>query len=115
MRVVSLLPAATEIVAALGRLDDLVGVSHECDFPPPVNAKPRVTRCEIHGNRLPSAEIDRWVRTELHATGTLYTMDETLLRELAPDVVLTQRLCDVCAVGSGHDRARGDATGPPRV
>jgi iron complex transport system substrate-binding protein len=62
MRVVSLLPAATEIVAALGRLDDLVAVSHECDFPPEVAAKPRVTRCEIHGNRLPSRETDRWVR-----------------------------------------------------
>jgi iron complex transport system substrate-binding protein len=116
MRVVSLLPAATEIVAALGRLDDLVGVSHECDFPPAVNAKPRVTRCEIHGNRLPSAEIDRWVRTALRGTGTLYTMDEALLRELAPDVILTQRLCDVCAVGYGSVVAfAATLPGPPRV
>ena len=99
MRVVSLLPAATEIVAALGRTGDLVGVSHECDFPPEVATKPRVTRCAIHGNALPSAEIDRWVRTQLRETGTLYTLDEPLLRELAPDVILTQRLCDVCAVG----------------
>ena len=116
MRVVSLLPAATEIVAALGRLGDLVGVSHECDFPPPVNTKPRVTRSEIHGNRLPSAEIDRWVRTELHGTGTLYTMDEELLRTLAPDVILTQRLCDVCAVGYGSVVAfAATLPGPPRV
>jgi len=116
MRVVSLLPAATEIVAALGRLDDLVGVSHECDFPPAVQAKPRVTRCAIHGNRLPSAEIDRWVRTELHGTGTLYTMDEALLRALAPDVILTQRLCDVCAVGYGSVVAlAATLPGPPRV
>lgn len=99
MRVVSLLPAATEIVAALGRTDDLVAVSHECDFPAAVRDKPRATRCEIHGNRLPSAEVDRWVRTRLHETGTLYTLDEGLVRELAPDVILTQRLCDVCAVG----------------
>jgi iron complex transport system substrate-binding protein len=116
MRVVSLLPAATEIVAALGRLDDLVGVSHECDFPPAVNEKPRVTRCEIHGNRLPSAEIDRWVRKELRETGTLYTMDEALLRSLAPDVILTQRLCDVCAVGYGSVVAfAATLPGPPRV
>jgi len=99
MRVVSLLPAATEIVAALGRTGDLVAVSHECDFPPEVAAKPRATRCAIHGNALPSHEIDQWVRTELQDTGTLYTLDEALLRDLAPDVILTQRLCDVCAVG----------------
>ena len=116
MRVVSLLPAATEIVAALGRLDDLVGVSHECDFPPAVNAKPRVTQCEIHGNALPSAEIDRWVRSELRDSGTLYTMDEPLLRALAPDVILTQRLCDVCAVGYGSVVAlAATLPGPPRV
>ena len=116
MRIVSLLPAATEIVAALGRLDDLVGVSHECDFPTAVNEKPRVTRCAIHGNRLPSAEIDRWVRTELRSTGTLYTMDEALLRELAPDVILTQRLCDVCAVGYGSVVAlAATLPGSPRV
>jgi len=59
MRVVSLLPAATEIVGVLGQLDTLVGVSHECDFPPEVNAKARVTKCEIHRAGLPSAEIDR--------------------------------------------------------
>jgi iron complex transport system substrate-binding protein len=116
MRVVSLLPAATEIVAALGRLDDLVAVSHECDFPPEVAAKPRITRCEIHGNHLPSAEIDQWVRRELQTTRTLYTMDEALLRELAPDVILTQRLCDVCAVGY-HSVVALAATlpGPPRI
>jgi iron complex transport system substrate-binding protein len=76
-------------------------VSHECDFPAEVAAKPRVTHCAIHGNQLPSAEIDEWVRTELRETGTLYTMDEPLMRELAPDVIITQRLCDVCAVGYG--------------
>jgi iron complex transport system substrate-binding protein len=116
MRVVSLLPAATEIVAALGRTDDLVAVSHECDFPPEVAAKPRATRCEIHGNRLPSAEIDRWVRTQLHDTGTLYTMDEALLRSLEPEVILTQKLCDVCAVGYGSVVAfAATLPGPPAV
>jgi iron complex transport system substrate-binding protein len=116
MRVVSLLPAATEIVAALGRLDDLVAVSHECDFPPEIAAKPRVTRCEIHGNALPSGEIDRWVRNELHTQRTLYTMDEPLLRDLAPDVILTQRLCDVCAVGYDSVTAlAATLPGPPAV
>jgi len=116
VRVVSLLPAATEIVASLGRLDDLVGVSHECDFPAEVAAKPRVTHCAIHGNRLPSAEIDEWVRTELRETGTLYTMDEPLIRELAPDVIITQRLCDVCAVGYGSVVKFAETLpGPPQV
>jgi iron complex transport system substrate-binding protein len=99
MRVVSLLPAATEIVAALGLTDMLVGVSHECDFPPEVKARPRVTHCAIHGNALTSGETDRWVRETLARTGTLYTLDEPLLRTLAADVIITQRLCDVCAVG----------------
>ncbi|HLY37889.1 MAG TPA: cobalamin-binding protein [Candidatus Binatia bacterium] len=99
MRVVSLLPAATEIVAALGRVADLVAVSHECDHPAEVARLPRATRCEIHGNALASDAIDRWVTDTLAATGTLYTMDEALVRRLRPDVILTQRLCDVCAVG----------------
>src|SRR5262245_44525241 len=99
MRVMSLLPAATEIVAALGALDALVGVSHECDYPPEVNTRPRVTQCAIHGGRLASDAVDRWVTEQLAGTGTLYTLDEPLVRRLAPDVILTQRLCDVCAVG----------------
>src|SRR5437867_5706008 len=99
MRVVSLLPAATEIVAALGMLDQLVGVSHECDYPLEAQAKPRVTRCAIHGGALASEEADRWVSATLAAAGTLYSMDEALIRRLQPDVILTQRLCDVCAVG----------------
>ena len=116
MRIVSLLPAATEIVAELGMLDRLVGVSHECDHPPAVNHLPRVTRCAIHGNALPSADIDRWVKTELERTGTLYTMDETLLRRLAPDVIITQRLCDVCAVGFESVTAfAATLPGPPQV
>lgn len=115
-RVISLLPAATEIVASLGMLDSLVGVSHECDYPVEVNRKPRVTHCEIHGAGLPSAEIDRWVRDRLRASGTLYTMDEDLVRRLRPDAILTQRLCDVCAVAYGT--VAGFAVtlpGPPRV
>lgn len=116
MRIVSLLPAATEIVAALGMIDHLAGVSHECDYPAAVNALPRVTRCAIHGNALTSTEIDGWVKAELERTGTLYTMDEPLLRRLAPDVIITQRLCDVCAVGFESVTAfAATLPGPPRV
>ena len=116
MRVISLLPAATEIMGALGLMDWLVGVSHECDYPPEANEKPRVTRCEIHGAGLPSAEVDRWVRETLAATGSLYTLDEPLVRRLEPAVILTQRLCDVCAVGYGTVAAlAATLLGPPRV
>ena len=96
-----MLPAATEIAAALGLMDDIVGVSHECDFPEEAKARPRVTRCPIHETRLSSREVDDWVRRALREDGTIYTIDETLLRELRPDVILTQKLCDVCAVGYG--------------
>jgi len=116
MRVVSLLPAATEIVAALGLADELVGISHECDHPPEVNEKPRVTHCPIHGGHLPSAAVDRWVGDTLAATGTLYTMDEKLMRRLGPEVIVTQRLCDVCAVEYGSVAAfAATLPGPPRV
>jgi iron complex transport system substrate-binding protein len=116
MRIVSLLPAATEIVGILGQLDQLVGVSHECDYPPEVNAKPRVTHCPIHEAGLPSAAIDRWVRETLASTGTLFSLDEPLLRRLQPDLILTQRLCDVCAVGYGSVMAlAATLPGPPQV
>jgi iron complex transport system substrate-binding protein len=116
MRVVSLVPAATEIVAALDMTDALVGVSHECDWPDAVRAKPRITRCDIHGNTLPSAETDRWVRERLRDGASLYTLDEATLRALEPDVILTQRLCDVCAVGYGSVLAfAATLPGPPAV
>ena len=98
MRIVSLLPAATEMVAALGLTDSLVGVSHECEYPPEVNSKPRVTYCEIYGKGLPSAAVDQWVNETLVAKKALYTLDADLLRELEPDVIVTQQLCDVCAI-----------------
>jgi len=101
IRTVSLLPAATEMVGALGLMDQLLAVSHECDYPAEANQRPRVTHCEIHGKGLPSADIDRWVSEQLQSHGTLYTLDERLLRQLAPDLILTQRLCDVCAPAYG--------------
>ncbi len=101
MRIVSLLPAATEIAAALGLIEQVVGVSHECDFPEEANERPRVTHCPVHKAGLTSSEVDAWVRRALRENGTVYTIDEPLLRELRPEVILTQKLCDVCAVGYG--------------
>ena len=101
MRIVSLLPAATEIAGALGLMDQVVGVSHECDFPKQANERPRVTHCPVHDAKMASREVNEWVRRALHDSGTIYTIDEPLLRKLQPDVILTQKLCDVCAVGYG--------------
>jgi iron complex transport system substrate-binding protein len=115
-RIVSLLPAATEIAAALGLMDGVVGVSHECDFPEEANARPRVTHCPVHNAGLTSGEVDRWVRRALRDNGAIYTIDEPLLRELRPDIILTQKLCDVCAVGYGTvARLAETLPGPPQV
>jgi len=115
-RIVSLLPAATEIAATLGLMDQVIGVSHECDFPAEANRRPRVTRCPVHNAGLTSREMDEWVRRALRENGTIYSIDEPLLRSLRPDVILTQKLCDVCAVG--YDtvaRLAETLSGPPQV
>ena len=115
-RIVSLLPAATEIAAALGLIERVVGVSHECDFPDQANQRPRVTRCPVHNAGFTSREVDEWVRRALRDNGTIYTIDEPLLRKLQPDVILTQKLCDVCAVGYGTvAKLAQTMPGPPRV
>jgi iron complex transport system substrate-binding protein len=101
MRVVSLLPAATEIVAALGALGRLVGVSHECDFPPQVRSLPSVTGTTLDTSR-PSREIDR-AMAEAKRTGVSpVEVDLDLLAHLRPDVLLGQSVCEVCAVGEGE-------------
>jgi iron complex transport system substrate-binding protein len=116
MRIVSLLPAATEIAAALGLMEHVVGVSHECDFPAEANHRPRVTHCPVHDSKLASREVDEWVRRSRHDNGTIYTIDEPLLRKLRPDVILTQKLCDVCAVGyETVAKLAQTLPGPPRV
>jgi iron complex transport system substrate-binding protein len=97
-RIVSLLPSATEIVCALGLEEALVGVTHECDFPPAVVGKPVLTSSRISHERMSSAEIDHAVRTQLDGHGSIYGLDERLLAELKPDLVITQELCEVCAV-----------------
>src|SRR6266700_1906668 len=101
MRIVSLLPSSTEIVCALGLDDSLVGITHECDYPPSVAGKPRLTSSHISHETMNSAEIDHAVRSQLaqlDGHGSIYDLDEVRLRELNPDLILTQELCDVCAV-----------------
>jgi iron complex transport system substrate-binding protein len=101
VRVVSLLPAATEIVAALGAGNWLVGVSHECDWPPEVRTLPRVTRSSVD-SALPSAEIDRRMAAAKRGGAAPVTIDRDALGRLAPDVIIGQSVCDVCAVGEGE-------------
>ena len=111
MRVVSLLPAATEIVAALGGAGSLVGISHECDHPTSVLGLPRVTGSPIDPEA-PGAVIDAEVR-RLHAAGTpVIGVDARVLRELAPDVIITQALCEVCAVADGEVHRLGAGSQP---
>src|SRR5215210_7921188 len=97
-RIVSLLPSATEIVCALGLEESLVGVTHECDYPASVVGKPVLTASRISHERMSSAEIDHAVRSQLDGHGSIYDLDERLLAELKPDLVITQELCEVCAV-----------------
>jgi iron complex transport system substrate-binding protein len=97
-RLLSLLPSTTEIVYALGAESQLVAVTHECDYPNDTRGKPRVTSARI-SPAMESREIDALVREQLDESGTLYTLDMDLVRELRPEIVLTQQLCTVCAVG----------------
>ncbi|MHB8647068.1 MAG: TroA family protein, partial [Thermomicrobiales bacterium] len=96
-RIISLLPSATEIVCALGFRDALVGVSHECDWPPSVRALPILTRAAIPAG-LSSGETDRRVRDRLARGEGLYTLDAAVLRSLQPTLIVTQALCDVCSI-----------------
>jgi iron complex transport system substrate-binding protein len=98
MRIASLLPGATEIVYLLGLGDQLVGVSHECDYPPAARRKPVVTRAPFDAHALSSADIDRLVSETSGAGRELYHVAPEAIGAVAPDLVLTQGLCEVCAV-----------------
>ncbi|HYP51233.1 MAG TPA: cobalamin-binding protein [Pyrinomonadaceae bacterium] len=98
LRIASLLPSATEIVCALGLEKNLVGITHECDFPASVRHLPHLTASRISHETMSSKEIDHAVRSQLDGHGSIYDLNEKLLHELQPDLILTQELCDVCAV-----------------
>jgi iron complex transport system substrate-binding protein len=101
MRIVSFLPSATEIIAELGLLDCLVGVSDDCNWPPEVKDKPLVARTRIDVAELSAAEIDRLVNASASEAHSLYGVDAELMAQMQPDLVITQDLCEVCAVSSG--------------
>ncbi len=115
LRIVSLLPSATETLFAIGAGDDLVGVTHECDYPAEALRLPRLTSSAL-GFAGSSAAIDRHVRRALHAGSSLYALDTELLERLKPDLIITQELCEVCAVAYALvDRAARRLTSDPRV
>jgi len=97
MRIASLLPSATEIVCALGLEDDLVAVTHECDYPESVRTKAALTR-SLLTEATSGAEVDRHIRELVHQGSSIYALDADRLAALRPDLILTQELCEVCAV-----------------
>jgi iron complex transport system substrate-binding protein len=115
MRVVSLLPSATEILFAIGAGDRVVGVTHECDFPAKARTRPQLTSSLLPAE-LDAAGIDRHVRASVHAGSSLYGLDAEKLAALQPDLIVTQELCAVCAVSYEIvDRAAKRLRGDPRV
>ena len=115
MRVVSLLPSATEILFRIGAGDRVVGVTHECDFPPEARTRPHLTSSLLPAE-LDAAGIDRHVRASVHAGSSLYGLDDAKLAALEPDLIVTQELCAVCAVSYEIvDRAAKRLRGDPRI
>src|SRR6516162_9850024 len=104
-RIVSFLPSATEIVCALGLADHLVGITHECDYPPAVANKPIVVRNALPLDGMRPGQIDAAVSARIRSGASLYQVDERVLQELAPNLILTQNLCQVCAP-SGNEIAQ---------
>jgi iron complex transport system substrate-binding protein len=98
-RIVSLVPNGTEILFALGAGDEVVGVSHECDFPQAARQRPILTGSALAADLAPS-EIDRAVSAQVGNSLSLYTIDEALLARLDPELIVTQELCPVCAVST---------------
>ncbi len=112
MRIVSLVPSATETLFALGVGDEVAAVTHECDFPAAALNLPKVTR-DVIGPGLPPAEIDRAVRELTEQGRSIYALDEAALHDLQPDLIVTQALCSVCAVSYDDVRAIADRMDPP--
>ncbi len=115
MRIVSLVPSATEMLFALGLGDDVIAVTHECDFPPAARELPKVTR-DVLPSGLSSAEIDAAVKERTMAGESIYELDTGLLLDLRPDLIVTQALCSVCAVSYDDVRTLAEEIEPqPRV
>lgn len=117
MRICSLLPSATEIAFALGLGDEVVGVTHECDYPPEAKKRRVVVRSAINPHRHASGEIDRLVREHLQKKKSIYAIDLPMFQEANPDFILTQDLCDVCALDYNEviEAARSLAQAPKIV
>lgn len=115
MRIVSLVPHATELLFALGLGEEVVGVTHECDYPPEASELPAVTR-NVLPEGMAAGEIDRAVRERTQDGESIYALDDELVGELEPDIIITQALCHVCAVDADEVRALAQALpGPPQV
>jgi iron complex transport system substrate-binding protein len=115
MRIVSLVPHATELLYALGLGDDVVGVTHECDYPPETADVPKITR-DVLPAGLSAGEIDAAVRERTEKGEAIYALDEDLLADLAPDLIVTQELCPVCAVSYDEVQAAAKKLDPcPQV
>jgi iron complex transport system substrate-binding protein len=115
MRIVSLVPSATEMLFALGLGDEVTAVTHECDHPPAARELPKITR-DVIGPGLPPAEIDRAVRELTEQGRAIYELDEDGLRRAQPDLIVTQALCAVCAVSYDDVRAMAERLDPqPQV
>jgi len=99
MRICSLVPSATDILFALGLGDDIVAVTHECDVPPGTRAIAAITRSTLASDTLASRDIDRHVTAAAHGGSSLYLLDHATLETCNPDLVITQELCEVCAIG----------------
>lgn len=112
MKIVSLIPSATEIAFALGLGDDLAAVTYECDYPPDAQAKPVVLETALPTDRpMSSADVDAAVREHMEDQRPIYRLDEDLIRQIEPDLILAQDLCRVCAVPSGHVQEALDTLG----
>lgn len=115
-RVVSLLPSATEILFAIGAGDLVVGVTHECDFPPAARTRVALTSSLLPGDAVTAGAIDRHVRASVHSGSSLYALDAQRLAQLEPGLIVTQELCAVCAVSYEIvERAAKRLRGDPRV
>jgi iron complex transport system substrate-binding protein len=116
MRIATLLPSATEIVCALGLAGDIVGITHECDFPPEIRTRPVIVRGKIDSARLSSAAINAEVEGALARGENLYAIDLEALAESRPDLLITQDLCEVCALpGTDVEAAVARLPNPPEI